>query len=367
MKKYNYLIVGAGPFGSIFAHEAKKRNKSCLLIDKREHIAGNMYTKKIAGINVHQYGAHIFHTSNERVWKYINQFTDFNNFINSPLAKSKGSLYNLPFNMNTFYQLWKVESPKEAKDIIKGQVIDSGIDIPGNLEEQALKLVGRDVYLTLIKEYTEKQWGKPCKDLPSFIIRRLPVRFTFNNNYFNDKYQGIPVDGYTLIIEQLLEGIEIKLNTDYAKIKDNPEIEFDKVIYTGPIDEFFDFKFGHLEYRSLSFENQVLDIANYQGNAVINYIDKEIPYTRIIEHKHFEFGEEDKTVISYEYPQEWKAGMEPYYPINNHDNELLYKKYKHHAKSYPHVIFGGRLGLYRYLNMDKVIELALDLVDKELG
>lgn len=367
MKKYDYLIVGAGPFGSIFAREAKKMNKSCLVIDKRNHIAGNMYTESIEGINVHKYGAHIFHTSNEKVWAYVNQFAEFNNFINAPLAKSRGKLYNLPFNMSTFNQLWGVQTPDEAKAIINKQVNDAGITRPQNLEEQALKLVGKDVYETLIKEYTEKQWGMDCTELPAFIIRRLPVRYIYDNNYFNDKYQGIPVGGYTQIIEQLLDGIDVELNTEYKDIVNNPAYQFDKVLYTGPIDEFYDYKFGALEYRSLAFETKIMDTDNFQGNAVINYIDRDISYTRIIEHKHFEFGKQERTVVTYEHPQNWTPGMEPYYPVNNKENEERYNQYKAHAENDSNVIFGGRLGSYRYLNMDQVVELALKLVEKELG
>lgn len=367
MKKYDYLIVGAGPFGSIFAHEAKKKNKTCLVIDKKSHIAGHIYTKEVAGIHVHQYGAHIFHTSSQKVWDYVRQFADFNHFVNAPLAKSGGKLYNLPFNMNTFHQLWGVETPEEARAILEAQTRAAGIERPKNLEEQALKLVGKDVYETLIKAYTEKQWGMPCKDLPAFIIRRLPLRYVYNNNYFNDRYQGIPIGGYTQLIEKILDGVEVKLNTDCKDILDNPAYQFDRIVYTGPIDEFFDYKFGELTYRSLRFETKTLATENFQGNAVVNYIDKDVPYTRIIEHKHFDFKEGGKTVITYEYPEAWQRGMEPYYPVNNAENEARYKRYEEYAKNFPKVVFGGRLGLYRYLNMDQVVAKALALVEEELG
>lgn len=360
--KYNYLIVGIGLYGSIFAHEAKKKNKKCLVIDKRNHIAGNIYTEKNEDINVHKYGAHIFHTSNKKVWDYINQFADFNNYINSPVAIYKDELYNLPFNMNTFSKMWGIKTPKEAKDKIKEQIAELNIKDPQNLEEQALSLVGTDVYTKLIKGYTEKQWGRDCKELPAFIIKRLPLRFTYDNNYFNDRYQGIPIGGYTGIIEKMLEGTEVLLNTEFKEfIKNNPNIA-EKVVFTGPIDEYFDYKLGVLEYRSVRFETETLDMENYQGNAVVNYTEREVPYTRIIEHKHFEYGTQEKTVISREYPSEWKLGDEPYYPVNNHKNEELYLKYKELAEKETNVIFGGRLGEYKYYDMDKVIERVLDIV-----
>jgi len=366
MKKYDYLIVGAGLFGSVFAYEAKKKGKTCLVIEKRNHIAGNIYTENIEGINIHKYGAHIFHTSNKFIWSYINQFAEFNNFINSPLAVYNDELYNLPFNMNTFSKLWGIKTPSEAKRIIEKQIQEAGISEPKNLEEQAISLVGKDIYIKLIKGYTEKQWGRKCKDLPAFIIRRLPVRFTYNNNYFNDPYQGIPVGGYTQIIEKMLEGVDILLNTNYFDfIKDNKDIAT-KVLYTGPIDEFYNYCFGELEYRSLKFETKLLDEENYQGNAVVNYTAADVPYTRIIEHKHFEFGTQSKTVITYEYPADWQRGSEPYYPVNDEKNNNLFKKYAELADKEGKIIFGGRLGQYKYYDMDKVIEAALELVKKEL-
>ena len=364
---YDYLIVGAGLYGAVFAHEAKKAGKKCLVIDKREHIAGNIYCKEIEGINVHQYGAHIFHTSNKKVWEYINQFAEFNNYINSPVAVYKDETYNLPFNMNTFNKMWGVRTPAEAKAKIEEQKAEYAIDEPKNLEEQALTLVGKDVYEKLVKGYTEKQWGRPCTELPSFIIKRLPCRFIYDNNYFNDRYQGIPIGGYTKIVEKLLEGIDVKLNTDYFEfVKENKDIAA-KTLFTGMIDQFYDYKFGPLQYRSVRFETEVLDCENYQGNAVVNYTEREIPYTRIIEHKHFEFGTQPKTVISKEYSSEWEPGVEPYYPVNNDENNALYEKYKALADKEENVIFGGRLGNYKYYDMDKVIEAALELADKELG
>ena len=364
--KYDYLIVGAGLFGSVFAYEAKKKGKTCLVIDKRDHIAGNVYCEEIEGINVHKYGAHIFHTSNKKVWEYINQFAEFNNYINSPIAVYKDELYNLPFNMNTFSKMWNIRTPQEAKEIIAKQIEELNITEPKNLEEQALSLAGTDVYEKLIKGYTEKQWGRPCTELPSFIIKRLPFRFTYNNNYFNDRYQGIPIGGYTKIVEKMLDGIEVKTNTDYFEfIKENPDIA-EKTVYTGMIDEYFDYQLGALQYRSVRFETEVLDTDNYQGNAVVNYTDREVPYTRIIEHKHFEFGTQEKTVISREYSSEWKVGMEPYYPVNDDQNNQLFEQYKELAKNEPNVIFGGRLGNYKYYDMDKVIEAALELADQEL-
>ena len=366
MKKYDYLIVGAGLFGAVFAYEANKRGKSCLVIDKRDHIAGNIYCENIEGINVHKYGAHIFHTSNKEVWNYVNQFAEFNNYINSPVASYKDELYNLPFNMNTFSKMWNIKTPKEAKEIIEKQKASLNIGEPKNLEEQALSLVGTDIYEKLIKGYTEKQWGRDCTELPSFIIKRLPLRFIYDNNYFNDRYQGIPIGGYTAIVEKMLEGCDVKLNTDYFRfIQDNPDVAA-KTVYTGMIDEYFDFKLGHLEYRTVRFETEILDEENYQGNAVVNYTDREVPYTRIIEHKHFEFGTQPKTVISKEYSSEWKPGIEPYYPINDEKNGSLFEQYRALADKEENVIFGGRLGNYKYYDMDKVIEAALECVDKEL-
>ena len=367
MKKYDYLIVGSGIFGSIFAHEANKRGKKCLVIDKRNHIGGNIFCEDIEGINVHKYGAHIFHTSNKEVWDYINRFVEFNRYTNSPVANYKGELYNLPFNMNTFYQLWKVKTPKEAKEKIEEQVKEANIQEPKNLEEQAIKLVGKDIYERLIRGYTEKQWGQRATELPSFIIKRLPVRFTFDNNYFNDKYQGIPIGGYNVFIEKLLGGIDVKLNTDFFKNREELENLADRIVFTGMIDEFYDYRFGTLEYRSLRFQHEILNEENYQGNAVVNYTEYEIPYTRVIEHKHFEDGKQDKTVITKEYPASWKKGEEPYYPINNDKNNLIYEKYKALADKEKNVIFGGRLAEYKYYDMHDVIQQALDIVNKELG
>lgn len=364
--KYDYLVVGSGLYGAVFAHEAKKKGKTCLVIDKRPHIGGNIYCENIEGINVHKYGAHIFHTSNKQVWDYINQFAEFNNYINSPVAIYKDELYNLPFNMNTFSKMWNIKTPQEAKDMIEKQVAETGITEPKNLEEQGLSLVGKDVFEKLVKGYTEKQWGRACKDLPAFIIKRLPVRFTFDNNYFNDRYQGIPIGGYTKIIEKMLDGIEVKTDTDYFEfIKENPDIA-EKTLFTGMIDEYFGYKLGALEYRSVRFETEVLDTDNYQGNAVVNYTEREVPYTRIIEHKHFEFGKQEKTVISKEYSSEWKVGMEPYYPVNNEQNNKLFEEYRKLADQEKNVIFGGRLGNYKYYDMDKVIEAALEMVAEEL-
>lgn len=362
--KYDYLIVGAGLFGAVFAYEATKKGKKCLVIDKRDHIAGNIYTKETENINVHQYGAHIFHTSDRKIWDYVNFFADFNNYINSPVAVYKDELYNLPFNMNTFSKMWNIKTPSEAKAIIKKQIEELNITEPQNLEEQALSLVGTDVYEKLIKGYTEKQWGRDCKELPAFIIKRLPLRFTYDNNYFNDRYQGIPIGGYTKIVEKMLEGSDVLLDTDYFEfIKDNEGIA-DKVLFTGMIDEYYDFCYGHLEYRTVRFETEVLDCDNYQGNAVVNYTDREVPYTRIIEHKHFEFGKQEKTIISREYSTEWEPGMEPYYPVNNERNNDLFEKYKALADKEEKVIFGGRLGNYKYYDMDKVIIAALEAVEK---
>lgn len=362
--KYDYLIVGAGLFGAVFAYEATKKGKKCLVIDKRDHIAGNIYTKETENINVHQYGAHIFHTSDRKIWDYVNSFADFNNYINSPVAIYKDELYNLPFNMNTFSKMWNIKTPSEAKAIIEKQIEELNITEPQNLEEQALSLVGTDVYEKLIKGYTEKQWGRDCKELPAFIIKRLPLRFTYDNNYFNDRYQGIPIGGYTKIVEKMLEGSDVLLDTDYFEfIKDNEGIA-DKVLFTGMIDEYYDFCYGHLEYRTVRFETEVLDCDNYQGNAVVNYTDREVPYTRIIEHKHFEFGKQEKTIISREYSTEWEPGMEPYYPVNNERNNDLFEKYKALADKEEKMIFGGRLGNYKYYDMDKVIIAALEAVEK---
>lgn len=359
--KYDYLIVGAGLFGAVFAYEAKKAGKTCLVIEKRSHIAGNIYTEEHEGIQVHRYGAHIFHTSNKKIWDYVNHFADFNNFVNSPIANFKGKLYNLPFNMNTFYAMWGVKSPEEAEAKIKQQRDEAAITNPKNLEEQAISLVGSDIYRILIKGYTEKQWGRPCSDLPASIIKRLPVRLTYDNNYFNDRYQGIPIGGYTAMVEKMLDGIEVRLNTDYLENKQELDQLADKVIYTGPIDAFFNYCLGTLNYRSVRFETETLNQSSYQGVAVVNYTEREIPYTRIIEHKHFDFGNQEKTIISREYPSEWKVGEEPYYPINDSTNTNLYKKYKQLAEAEKNIIFGGRLGSYRYYDMDKVIAEALEI------
>lgn len=364
MEKYDYLIVGAGLYGAVMAHELGKKGKRCLVIDRRGHIGGNVYCENVEGINVHKYGAHIFHTSNKKVWEYVNQFAEFNNYINSPVAIYKEELYNLPFNMNTFSKMWGIKTPKEAREEIARQVAETGITEPKNLEEQGLSLVGRDVFEKLVKGYTEKQWGRDCKDLPAFIIKRLPVRFTYDNNYFNDRYQGIPVGGYTKVVEKMLEGTEVLLNADFFEFrKKNPAIA-EKIIFTGMIDEYFDYKLGALEYRSVRFETEVLDCDNYQGNAVVNYTEREVPYTRIIEHKHFEFGQQEKTVISREYSSEWTVGMEPYYPVNNEQNNQLFERYKELAAKEENVIFGGRLGDYKYYDMDKVTEAALNAVEK---
>ena len=362
MKQYDYLIVGAGLYGAVAAHELTKKGKSCLVIDRRDHIAGNVYTEEIEGINVHKYGAHIFHTSNKEIWDYINQFAEFNNYINSPVAIYKDELYNLPFNMNTFSKMWNIKTPQEARDMIAKQVAETGITEPKNLEEQALSLGGKDVYEKLIKGYTEKQWGRDCKDLPAFIIKRLPFRFTYNNNYFNDRYQGIPIGGYTAIVEKMLEGCEVRTGVDFFEFrKENPDIA-DQIIFTGMIDEYFQYKLGALEYRMVRFETEVLDCENYQGNAVVNYTAREVPYTRIIEHKHFEFGTQTKTVISREYSSEWTVGKEPYYPVNNEKNDALFAEYQKLAAEEKNIHFGGRLGNYKYYDMDKVIEAALQAV-----
>lgn len=370
---YDYLVVGAGLYGAVFAHEAKKKGKTCLVIEKRNHIAGNIYCENVEGINVHVYGAHIFHTSDKFIWDYINEFAEFNNYINSPIAKYKNELYNLPFNMNTFSKMWGISTPQEAKDIIAAQIADLNITEPKNLEEQALSLVGKDVYEKLIKGYTEKQWGRDCKELPAFIIKRLPVRLTFDNNYFNALYQGIPMGGYTKMIENILDGIEVRLNTDYLEHKEELDAIADKVVYTGPIDAYFDYKLGTLEYRSVRFENETLDKPNFQGNAAVNYTDRETPWTRIIEHKWFEFGKDEdgndlpKTIISREYSSEWKPGDEPYYPVNDEKNGKLYEEYKKLADSEDKVIFGGRLGEYKYYDMDTTIASVLDKCESVFG
>ena len=366
MKKYDYLIVGTGLFGAIFAYEANKRGKKCLVIEKRSHIAGNIYTEEIEGIQVHKYGAHIFHTSNKEVWDYINQFSEFNRYTNSPIARYKDEVYNMPFNMNTFNKLWEVFTPDEAKQKINQELEEAKIDEPKNLEEQAIKLVGKTIYEKLVKGYTEKQWGQKATELPSFIIKRLPVRFTYDNNYFNDKYQGIPVGGYTQIIEKMLSGIEVKLNYDYFEHKVELENIAQETVFTGPIDKFYDYQFGELEYRSLRFETEILEKENYQGNAVVNYTEYEVPYTRIIERKHFEYGNQPKTVITKEYPDSWNKNKEAYYPINNEKNNLLYEKYRELSKKDSNIIFGGRLGQYKYFDMHIVIEEALKCVQEKI-
>lgn len=363
MKKYDYLIVGAGLFGSVFAYEAKKKGKTCLIVDKRDHIGGNIYCEEVKGIQIHRYGAHIFHTSNKDIWNYVNSFVEFNNFINSPLANYKGEIYNLPFNMNTFNKLWGVITPEEAKAKVETQRKDASIEEPKNLEEQAISLVGTDIYEKLIKGYTEKQWGKEARELPAFIIKRLPVRFTYDNNYFNDIYQGIPKEGYTKLIEKLLEGQEVKLNTDFLLHRAEFERIADKIVFTGMIDEYYGYCFGELEYRSLRFEHDVKECRNYQGVAVMNFTEREIPYTRIIEHKHFEYRDNPYTVITKEYPEKWIQGEEPYYPVNDEKNNHLFKKYRTIADKEKRVIFGGRLGNYRYYDMHQVIEAALAEVE----
>jgi len=382
--KYDYLVVGTGLFGATFAYEAKKKGKKCLVIDKRQNIGGNIYTKNVDGINVHIYGAHIFHTSNKEIWDYINQFAEFNRYTNSPVARYKNELYNLPFNMNTFHELWDdVFTPEDAMKHINAERKElleklNGRE-PANLEEQAISLIGKTVYEKLIKGYTEKQWGMSCEELPAFIIKRLPVRLVYDNNYFNDKYQGIPIGGYTQIIEKMLEGIETKLNYDYFEHKEELKNIAEKIVFTGPIDQFYDYKFGHLEYRSVRFETEELNVNNYQGNAVVNYTEKEVPYTRIIEHKHFEVGKQlgneetentpsyGHTIISREYSDKWDETKEPYYPINNEKNNALYEKYAELASKDKNVIFGGRLGQYKYYDMDKVIASALEICKIEFG
>lgn len=362
---YEFLIVGAGLAGATIAHELTKNGKRCLLIDKRHHLGGNIYCEVIEGINVHKYGAHIFHTSNKHVWDFVNSFVEFNRYTNSPVANYKGKLYNLPFNMNTFYQMWGVTSPGEAMRMIEKQRKESGILNPRNLEEQAISLIGKDIYYTLIKDYTEKQWGRKATELPAFIIKRLPVRFTFDNNYFNDKYQGIPEGGYTRMIEQMLEGVEVRLSTDYFGNREYFDSIADRIIYTGEIDRFFDYRFGHLEYRTVSFETELLEgVSNFQGNAVVNHTDADTPYTRIIEHKHFEFGQQSGTVISREYSKEWRPGDEPYYPVNDKRNSDLYAQYKALADRQEKVIFVGRLAEYKYYDMHQVVANALELVEK---
>ncbi len=364
---YDYLIVGAGLYGAVFAREAARAGKKCLVIDKRDHIAGNIYTQEVEGIQVHRYGAHIFHTNNRQVWEYLGQFAEFNRYTNSPVANYKGEIYNMPFNMNTFNKLWGVITPAQAQAKIQEQRAAAGITEPKNLEEQAISLVGTDIYEKLVKGYTEKQWGRPCNQLPAFIIKRLPVRFIYDNNYFNALYQGIPVGGYTAMVQRMLEGIEVRLGQDYLADKAGWDAQAERVVYTGPIDAYFGSCYGPLEYRSVRFETEVLDMPNYQGNAVVNYTDAETPYTRIIEHKHFEFGTQPKTVISREYSAEWKPGEEPYYPVNDEKNGKLYARYKALADREEKTIFGGRLGEYKYYDMDKVVEVALAKAARALG
>ncbi|CTR28964.1 TPA: UDP-galactopyranose mutase [Escherichia coli] len=364
---YDYLIVGSGLFGSVFAYEMKKKGYSIKVIEKRAHIGGNIYCEEIEGINVHKYGAHIFHTNEKEIWEYVNSFVEFNRFTNSPVALSKGEIYNLPFNMNTFNKMWGVTSPSAAKNKIEQQRKEIGNKEPANLEEQAISLVGRDIFETLIKEYTEKQWGRECKNLPAFIIKRLPVRFTYDNNYFNDRYQGIPIGGYNRIIEKMLEGVDVQLNTDFFDNKDYWISSARKIVYTGPIDRFFNYEFGELNYRTLSFEHEIKNESNFQGNAVVNYIDSSYEFTRIIEHKHFEFGEQDKTVITKEFPKEYVNGDEPYYPVNDSENNRKYAKYKLKTSQFDNVIFGGRLAEYKYYDMHQVIASALKAVSKEVS
>lgn len=363
MAKYDYLIVGAGLYGACFAYIAKQKGKKCLVIDKRSHVGGNLYCEDIEGISVHKYGAHIFHTSNREVWNFVTSLVEFNNYVNSPIANFNGKLYNLPFNMNTFNSLWGVVSPRQAQDIIEAQRKEVGITQPTNLEEQAISLVGKDIYEILIKGYTEKQWGRKCSELPPSIIKRLPVRFTFDNNYFNDVYQGIPIGGYNILFDRLLEGIDILLDTDFFSNKEYMMSLADKTVYTGPIDQYFNYQFGKLEYRTVRFEQQLLDMPNYQGVAVMNYTDSRTPYTRIIEHKHFDFGKQDKTVISKEFSSEWKEDSEPYYPINNDKNNSLYLRYKELADKEPNTLFGGRLAEYKYYDMHHIIQQVLDKKD----
>lgn len=361
---YDYLIVGSGLFGSVFAHEMHKKGKSCLVLERRPHVGGNIYCENKDGINIHTYGAHIFHTSNKKVWDYVNQFVEFNNYVNSPVANYKGELYNLPFNMNTFTKMWGVVTPKEAAEKIAQQRAEAGITDPKNLEEQAISLIGTDIYTKLIKGYTEKQWGRSCKELPAFIIKRLPVRYTFDNNYFNDRYQDIPVGGYNKLIEGLLAGIEVRTGVDYLKCRDEYKNIAKKIVYTGPIDEYFGYKLGTLEYRGLRFETERLEEENHQGVAVMNYTDRETPWTRIIEHKHFEFGTQPVTYVTKEYPADWQPGEEAYYPVNNARNQSLYEQYAALAQNEQNVIFGGRLAEYKYYDMDDVVESALNCVVK---
>lgn len=363
--QYDYLVIGSGLFGAVFAYEAKQRGMQCLIIEKRDHTGGNIYCENIGDINVHKYGAHIFHTNNEDIWNYLNRFATFNNYINSPIANYKGKLYNLPFNMNTFYQLWGVTKPEEAKQIINEQIERSGIDEPQNLAEQAIKLVGSDIYEKLIRHYTEKHWGRSCIDLPAFIIKRLPIRFTYNNNYFNDRFQGIPIGGYNQIINKLISGIEIKTGTDFFSDKEGWKSKAKKIVYTGPLDQYYEYRFGSLEYRSLKFDHQLLQTDNYQGNAVMNFTDELTPYTRIIEHKHFEFGNQPVTVITKEYPVAVGKNTEPYYPINDDDNMKKFKMYRELSVKETNSIFGGRLAEYRYYDMHQVVAAALTAVKKE--
>lgn len=363
MAKYDYLIVGAGLYGACFAYFATRKGKRCLVIDKRPHVGGNMYCEDVEGISVHKYGAHIFHTSNRQVWDFVTSLVEFNNYVNSPIANYKGRLYNLPFNMNTFNSLWGVVTPEQAQAEIERQRSEAGVTAPSNLEEQAISLVGKDIYETLIKGYTEKQWGRKCNELPASIIKRLPVRFTFDNNYFNDIYQGIPVGGYNKLFERLLDGVEVRLDTDFFSDRAYFESLAGKVVYTGPIDQYYDYRYGKLEYRTVKFEQQLFDMPNYQGVAVMNYTDAETPYTRIIEHKHFDFGKQDKTVISKEFSSEWKDGSEPYYPINNDRNNSLYLRYKELADKEADTVFGGRLAEYKYYDMHHIIQQVLDIKD----
>ena len=365
-KKYDYLLVGSGLFSAVFACMARRHNKSCLVLEKRNHIGGNIYCEEMEGIRVHKYGAHIFHTSDREVWEFVNQFTEFNRYTNSPVANYKGEMYNMPFNMNTFSKMWNISTPAQARAIIEEQrAVIAGE--PKNLEEQAISLVGTDIYEKLVKGYTEKQWGRDCRELPGFIIRRLPVRYTYDNNYFNDTFQGIPVEGYNALIEKLFEGCEIRTGVDYLQCRDEYRGAAERVVYTGTIDGYFGFRYGNLEYRSLKFETETLDTDNFQGVAVVNYTDRETPFTRIIEHKHFEFGTQEKTVITREYPADWKPGMEPYYPVNDEKNQALYERYRTLAEKEENVIFGGRLAEYKYYDMDKVTRSALDRAKEEFG
>ena len=374
MQHYDYLIVGAGLFGSVFAYKTKEQGKKCLVVDRRPHLGGNLYCEDVEGIHVHKYGAHIFHTSDKKVWDFVNSIVEFNRYTNSPVANNKGKLYNLPFNMNTFYQMWGVTTPAEAKAKIEEQKAEAiarmkadGVSEPRNLEEQAQTLIGKDIYEKLIKGYTEKQWGRKCTELPAFIIKRLPVRLVFDNNYFNDKYQGIPIGGYNVLIERLLDGADTRLGCDFFAHREELEALADKVVFTGAIDEYYGYRFGKLEYRTVRFEMETLDTPNYQGNAVVNYTEREVPYTRVIEHKHFEFGTQPKTVITREYPVSWQEGMEPYYPVNDQKNQELYQRYEELARAESHVLFGGRLGEYKYYDMDKVIESAMNRAEEIFG